>query len=484
MEMEKIINSIAGCSQGYDVYGVGGFVRDLLLKRVPKDIDIAVDKDAEKFSAEVAKSLKARLVVLDEAGKIYRIALKNGFAVSNIDISLFGGKTIEEDLGGRDFTVNAAAFNIRDFKNYGKKTVFYDKRCPRHLKDKVLSAVSEDSFKKDPLRMLRAFRFAAENGFKISPGTLKLIKADAGLIKRSAPERIKNEFFRILSSPVSAAIVKVMDKTGLLEALFPEIWKMKKAPKKYYYHPGGLFQHSFETMEAAGNILDNLKKYFPDNFEALETHFSDKTVYSENVTRACLLKFAALFHDSAKPETAKKEGGKMRFFGHEKQGAEKIEEIMKELKMGKKEIAAAKFLVDNHMRPSTLTKNNTVTDKAALKLFRDIGDNTPDLLLLSMSDWHSYKRLKIFAPKELKMQEKSLRTLISKYYDVKNAKPLPKIIDGNIIMKKFKLKPGPWLGDLLEFIAAKQQEGKILDKKAALKALSLKIPAVKRKYKL
>ena len=108
--MGKIINLIAGCSQGYDVYGVGGFVRDLLLKRVPKDIDIAVNKDAEKFSAEVAKSLKAKLVVLDEAGKIYRIALKNGFAVSNIDISLFDGKTIEEDLGGRDFTVNAAAF--------------------------------------------------------------------------------------------------------------------------------------------------------------------------------------------------------------------------------------------------------------------------------------------------------------------------------------------------------------------------------------
>ncbi|MCL2144534.1 MAG: HD domain-containing protein, partial [Endomicrobia bacterium] len=254
--------------------------------------------------------------------------------------------------------------------------------------------------------------------------------------------------------------------------------------KKYYYHPHGLFQHSFETLEAVEDILNNLKKYFPDNYKELEAHFADSENYSENVVKGNLLKFAALFHDNAKPETAKKEGKKMRFFGHEEQGAKKIEEIAQSFKMSKKDTANAKFLVENHMRPSTLTKNNIVTKRAALKFFRDIGENTPDLIILSMADWHSYKKLKVFSPKELKMQENSARVLISQYYEVKNAKPLPKLVDGNILMKKFDLKPGPWLGDLLRFVKEAQQEGKISDKKTALKLISSKIKQIKKKYKL
>jgi poly(A) polymerase len=480
--MEKIIKVIAANSKGCEVYGVGGFARDLFLKRRHGDIDLAVNKNAAAFSKKIAGAFGAKLVVLDDVNKIYRIILKDSAVVPNIDISLFDGKTIEEDLSKRDFTVNAAAFNIADFACFRKKMIFVGKKCLEDLKSKSINAVSKNAFKNDPLRMLRAIRFAAEINFKITAETFKRIKLDAKLIKKPAPERIKNELFRILSSANSCSILKLMDKSGILSAIFPEVLKMKKASKKYYYHPGGLFQHSFETMEAAENIINNLKKHFPENFEELEAHFSEKGVYSENVTRAGLLKFSALFHDSAKPETAKKEGGKMRFFGHEEKGAEKTEKIMKALKMSRKEISNAKFLVENHMRPSTLTKNNVVTNKAALKFYRDIGDNTPELLILSMADWHSYKRLKVFSPKELKMQEKSARRLISQYYEVKNAKPLPKLLNGNILMEKFKLKPGPWLGELLEIIAGAQQEGVIADRKEALKLAASKIKAVKKKY--
>jgi tRNA nucleotidyltransferase/poly(A) polymerase len=482
--MEKLIKLINDSSKGYEVYGVGGFARDLFLKLKHSDIDLAVNKDAQKFSKKIAKVLGGKLIVLDELNKIYRIILKDCQDISNIDISLFDGKTIEEDLKNRDFTVNAAAFNLSCFDSFAKNIVFAGKGCLKDLKSKTINTVAADAFKKDPLRMLRAFRFAAELGIKISAETLKQIKISAKLIKKSAPERIKNEFFRILAVNDSPDILKIMDKNGLLMELFPEIAKMKKASKKHYYHPGGLFQHSFETMEAVYEILNNLKKYFPDNYKELEDHFANKETYSENVTKAGLLKFTALFHDSAKPETAKKEGSKMRFFGHEEEGAKKIEEIMIALKMSKKDISGAKFLVENHMRPSTLTKNNVVTDKAALKFFRDVTDNTPDLLVLAMADWHSYKKLKVFSPKELKMQEKSVRQLISHYYEVKNAKPLPKLVDGNIIMKEFKLKPGPWLGALLEIVTAAQQEGKVNNTKEALTLISSKLTVVKKKYKI
>jgi poly(A) polymerase len=470
-------------SRDFDVYVVGGFSRDLLLKRSLNDIDLAVSRNALKYSKKIADAFKSKLITLNDTSKTYRILLKDDI-VANIDISLFNGKTIEHDLQNRDFTINATAFNLKNFEDFKKHIIFSDKNTLRDLKSKTVNTVSVESFKTDPLRMLRAFRFAAELNFKISKKTFEQIAKSAKLIRQSAPERIKNEFFRVLSVKNSAALIKDMDSCGLLSKIFAEIKKMKRSRRKYYYHPGGLFQHSFETMESSEKILNNLKKYFPENYADMQKHFNDNTAFSERVTRESLLKFAAFFHDSAKPETAKFKNGKMRFLGHEELGAEKVKKIMFSLKSGKNDIETAVFLVSNHMRPSTLTRNNIVTKKAALKFFRDIGDKTPDLLILSMSDWHSYKKLKIFSPKELKNQEKSARELLRCYYELKNAEPLPKIIDGNIIMKRFDLKPGPWIGELLNFLAEAQLDGKIFNTDEALKIAFSKLTYIKKKYRL
>ncbi|MDR3275428.1 MAG: HD domain-containing protein [Endomicrobium sp.] len=476
--MKKLIKKINDLSQGFDVYAVGGFSRDLLLNRKHNDIDLAVNKNALKYSKKIVNAFNSKLITLDDVNKTYRIILKNN-VVANIDISLFDGKTIEQDLQNRDFNINAIAFNLKDFKNFKQHIILPNKDALKDFKSKTINTVSHKSFKTDPLRMLRAFRFATELNFKLSIDTLKQIKQNAKLICKAAPERIKNEFFRVLSSKNASSFIKDMDNYGLLSEIFPEIKKMKKARKKYYYHPDGLFQHSFETMESAENILNNLEKYFPQNYTDLQNHFNNNSIFSENVTRESLLKFIALFHDNAKPETAKFEKGKMHFFEHEELGAKKIKEIMFSLKLSKKDIETAIFLISNHMRPSTLTRNNIVTKRAALKFFRDIGDNTPDLIILSMSDWHSYKKLKVFSPKELKFQEKSVRELLKNYYELKNAKPLPKIIDGNIIMKKFNLKPGPHIGELLSFAAEAQYEGKISSTEEALKRLFSKVKTVK-----
>ncbi|BAG13546.1 HD domain-containing protein [Candidatus Endomicrobiellum trichonymphae] len=481
--MNKLIKKINNLSKDFDIYATGGFSRDLLLKRSPIDIDLAVSRNALKYSKKIADVFNSKLITLNDTRKTYRIILKDD-VITNIDISLFNGKTIKQDLQNRDFTINATAFNLKNFKNFKKHIILSDRNTLRDLKSKIVNTVSAESFKTDPLRMLRAFRFAAELNFKISKKTFKQIIKNAKLIRQSAPERIKNEFFRVLSVKNSAALIKDMDDCGLLSEIFAEIKKMKKTCRKYYYHPGGLFQHSFETVESAENILNNLKKYFPENYADMQKHFDNNATFSENITRESLLKFAALFHDSAKPETAKFENGKMHFLGHEELGAGKVKEIMLSLKSSKNDIETAVFLVSNHMRPSTLTRNNIVTKKAALKFFRDIGDNTPDLLVLSMSDWHSYKKLKVFSSKGLKLQEKSVRELLKYYYELKNAEPLSKIIDGNIIMKKFNLKPGPWIGELLNFATETQLEGTIFNTDEALKIVFSKLTHIKKKYKL
>ncbi|MCA6069658.1 MAG: HD domain-containing protein [Endomicrobium sp.] len=481
--MNKFIKKINELSQDDEIYAVGGFSRDLFLKRKYSDVDLAVNKNALKYSKKIAVAFKSKLITLDVANETYRIILKDN-VVANIDISLINGKTIREDLQNRDFTINAVAFDLKNFENFKKHIILPNKNTLKDLKSKTLNVVSTKSFKSDPLRMLRAFRFAAEFDFKFSKKTLQQIKQNAKLISAVAPERIKNEFFRVLAVKNAVVLIDEMDKCGLLAELFPEINKMKKSCKKYYYHEGGLFQHSFETMGSAENILNNLRKYFPSNFADIQKHFDDSCLFSENVTRVGLLKFTALFHDNAKPETASFENGKMRFFGHEERGAKKMKEIMSQLKCGKKDIEFAMFLVKHHMRPSTLTRNNIVTKKASLKFFRDVGENTPDLLIIATADWHSYKTLKVFSSKELKLQEKSVRNLLEYYYELKNAKPLPKIIDGNIIMKKLNLKPGPWIGELLKIAVEAHQECEVSTTAEALELVKAKLTHIKKKYRI
>ncbi|MDR1401328.1 MAG: HD domain-containing protein [Endomicrobium sp.] len=483
-----IIKKISCLSENFEVYAVGGILRDLFLNRECKcnDIDLAVSKNALEYSKKIADTFKSKLITLSDTSKTYRVILKND-VIKNIDISLFNGKVIEQDLRNRDFTINAIAFNLKDFKDFKsfkRQIIFPESNTLKDLKSKIINIISVKSFEIDPLRMLRAFRFAAELNFRISQKTFKQIKYDAKLIYKVVPERIRDEFFRILSVKNSANLIKEMDKCKLISEIFHEIKGMKKATKRHYYHPGGLFQHSFKTMESAEKILNNLKKYFPENYTDLYKHFDDNGVFSKNVTRGGLLKFAAFFHDNAKPETSKLINGKLHFFGHEKLGAEKIKKIMFSLKSSKKDIETVSFLIRHHMRPSTLAKNSMITKKAALRFFRDIGDNTPDSLILSMSDWHSYRGLRTFSPIMLKLQEKSARELIKYYYELKNAKPPLRIVDGNIIMKKFNLKPGPWVGELLGFVFDAQQEGKISNSYEALKLVSLKLPRIRKKYKI
>ena len=439
-EIKKVIELAKDTNT--EVFLVGGYIRDFLLKKESLDIDLVVSKYAESFAKKLARLISGECFLLHSDLQVYRVAVFNNKNIKYIDISLMQGKNIEQDLKKRDFTINSLAVKIENFDNI-KKNIIDCCNGIKDLKAKEIKAISKNVFVKDPLRMLRAFRFASEYNFKISKQTLLLMKKYASKISSVAGERIKNELFRIFSNKKSSQYVFIMDEIKLLESMFSVITKMKKSAKNFYYHPKGLFQHCFQTYEALENIFIKLDKFFHNSKDLLEQHLNKQ--FSENITRKNLLKFIALFHDCAKPETAKRIGNKMRFLGHEKLGAKKTVEIMKGLKMSNKEINFAKTIISEHsehMRPSSLAKAEVITKKAQTRLFRDIKENTPDLLILAMSDWHSYKNLKVCSKNILKCQEKYVAKLIFNYFDFINRKPKNKIIDGNILMKKFNLKPG------------------------------------------
>ena len=466
-----------------EVYVVGGYLRDFLLKKKSLDIDLVVSEKSEPFAKKLAKKINGKCFKLHDDLQTYRVAVFNNPDLEYIDVSLMQGKNIKEDLSRRDFTINALAVKIEDFDDIKKNVIDYFGGT-KDLKKKEIKAVSKKVFVDDPLRMLRAFRFASEYNFKISKETLSLIKKYSPKISTVAGERIKNELFRILSNKKSSQYISAIDNIKLLEKMFPVITKMKKSAQSFYYHPKGLFQHCFQTYEALENILVKLDKYFPTSKDMLEKHLNEP--FSENVTRKNLLKFVAIFHDCAKPECAKRMDNKMRFLGHEELGAKKTAQIMKELKMSNKEIDFVKAIISEHMRPSNLAKSEVITQRAQMRLFIDIKGNTPDLLILAMSDWHSYKTLKkkIYPKKVLKQQEKSVAKLIFGYFDFINKKPKDKIVDGNVLMKEFHLKPGKIIGELLKYINNAYEEGRIKDKKQALKYAKSQLTVLKKKHKI
>jgi poly(A) polymerase len=444
-----------------EIYIVGGWLRDELLGRQTFDMDLALPEDPATLAARVAKELKGKYIVLDDKNCVYRVILFN-CEISCLDFSKFKGPTIEKDLALRDFTINTLARHL-----FGTKLID-PLGAATDIRRKVVRLCSPAAFKEDPLRMLRAFRFSAELGFSITPDTLKTVKKYATLINKPAGERVRDELFRVLAAPGAAANIAQMDNLGLLTGIFPEIETMKKHSKKFYFHPGGLWEHSMKTLEASEEVLKQLESFLPASHKEASAHFTQK--YPGGITRPALLKLTALFHDLAKPDCYKKIDGRVRFLGHDSEGAKMFELVLRRLKLSKIEIHAGSLLVENHMRPITLSQAPKLTLRAMLRLFNISENYTPELLVLSLADCLSYRNitntLRLTVPFE--KQSAIFDNLLNRYFEKEARPPLPKIIDGNILIKRLKLKPGPEIGRLLKIISEAQGVGTVCSTKQAL----------------
>jgi tRNA nucleotidyltransferase/poly(A) polymerase len=476
--MEELLRRIQRCAGSTELYIVGGWLRDRLLRRPNRDLDLAVPGDPATLARKVARTLKGSFVVLDREHKIYRVALKDGKELDYIDFARFKGKDIGADLANRDFTINAMALQITGNGTIRLADILDPCDGKSDLKKRKLRMSSAAVFKDDPLRLMRAFRFAAELNFSIDATTSRAIKKNVPLISRSAAERVRDEFFRILSTDSAAPIVALMERSGLLEKILPEITQMKRSARRFYFHPHGLWQHAMETLVSLEMLTTKLDRIFPGNDEAVLRHLEEPL--ASGITRLGLLKFVALLHDVAKPLCARRIGKRMRFLGHEEKGAAMTGDILRRLRVGRKEIRIAERLVEHHMRPISLGQAKNTTQRAAFRLFRDLEENVPDLFLLSLADCYSYRRLKTKKTVDLKTQECTVRNLVAFYYEQKTKPLQPKLLDGNVLMRKLRLKPGPIIGKLLKAVTEAQQLGKIVTEEQALALARKRLTLLKK----
>ena len=464
--------------EGIKSYLVGGFVRDMLLRRETADIDIAIAADAMEVAPRVADVLGGRYVPLDEENRIARVVLfAEGTAPDKarweLDFSTIKG-SIEHDLSQRDFTIDAMAIELgSEEASYRLSRLIDPFEGYSDIQQGTIRAVSKTAFQSDPARLLRAVRLAAELGFSIDTDTGALIRHDCHLISDVAGERIREELLKIFALPQTSQYLVHLDDLGLLTALIPEMAPAKGVSQPFT-HFWDVFEHSLQTVAAIDFLFrqgtweytsEAVRTMVPWS-PALSEHFIQEV--SSGSTRSSLLKLAALLHDIAKPQTrALDEDGRARFLGHTRDGATIASAIMERLRFSNREIQLVELMVKHHLRPSQMSQYELPTHRAIYRYFRDTGETGIDILFLNMAD-HLATRGPLLDIDEWREHTQTAEYILEQHTKKESLIAPPKLIDGHDLIDIFGLEPGHKIGELLEAVREAQAATEITSRDEAL----------------
>jgi len=466
LEDQKILKTIYTFAKNRRVklYIVGGALRDLVLGRSkPKpDFDFAVKKGAISFGRKLAKELKAGFVVLDTEHGSCRIVKKLEGKIYTFDFSDFRGKTLEEDLKHRDFTINSMAVELE--KVFGSKGIdeeiidLYGAKVD--LKKKIIKISVEKSFQEDPLRILRAFSFSSILGFEIDKETLALARSGKAKLSGVSFERVRDELFKIFDTDKAYDCLVTLDKLKILELIFPEIKKMRGIGQGPYHHLD-VWQHTLESIRQFDLLLKEIKKKEILDYLGV--------IISSDRSRRQLLKLGLFLHDIGKPATLRHEKGRTTFHGHEREGLNLGKEIARRLKLSNDELYSLHKMILWHLRPGYLADSEHPTSRAKFRYFRDAGCEGLSILLLSLADQRATKG-PLTTMNARKQHERVVAALIKEHLNQAKENKAERLVNGNDIMHEFKLSPSPVIGKILAELEELQAIGKIKTKTEALKA--------------
>lgn len=463
-EEKRLLKNILKFAQSKKVklYLVGGILRDLILNRAKEnpDFDFCLKKGAIGFGKRIARKFKTGFVVLDKKRGCCRLVKTIKDKTSTLDFTDFRGRTLEEDLKKRDFTINALGIELdKILQNKNWDNLCLDPYGGRKdLKAKIIRIVNKNNFDADPLRMLRAFSLAAIFGFKIDKETLRLIKLKRDKILKVSPERLRDELFKILDQSNSYKYLLEMDKLKMLKLIIPEIEIMRDVRQGPYHHLD-VWQHTLETVGQLEGLIQELK-----NNSEIQNYLAQ--TISSGRKRSALIKLGALLHDIGKPQAKHREDGKTKFHGHEKIGLEISKNITQRLKLSNDERDALEKIVLWHLRPGYLADNEKITPRATFRYFRDTGTEGVSILLLSIADQRSTKG-PLTSKNSRLHHEKVVLSLIKEYFKRQKTKKLPRLITGDDLIERFDLSPSPLIGKILREVEELQAVGKIKSKKEA-----------------
>ncbi|HEX2906645.1 MAG TPA: HD domain-containing protein [Phototrophicaceae bacterium] len=461
-----------------EVVLVGGAVRDALLHRPLKDVDLATAGDGIRLARHIANHFDGDFFVLDAERDVGRALVATPEGRLTLDVSRFRGGGLGDDLADRDFTVNAMAVDAR-----GDLSRLIDPlNGETDAAHKRLRRCREGAVINDPIRVLRAVRQSVQLGFRLEPETLAEIKTAVPLLVAASPERVRDEVFKLLALSRPVRALRIADHIGVLAVVLPEVRALQGMPQSHPHVFDG-WQHTLLVVDNLTNILtvldygrsDNLTASFSlgtmaahlDHFRPqLRAHIAHDWP-NERPHRALLL-LAALLHDVGKPATAQlDETDRWRFFSHEILGAELAEARTVALRLSNDERERLVAIVRNHMRPLLLDE---LTPRAIHRFWRALGAAGIDVCLLSLADYLGARGPELDQDEWLKMVDR-VRILLQAYFEQHDQLVAPPaLVDGHVLLQTFALKPGPIIGQLLEHIREGQVAGEINTTEDALQA--------------
>ena len=437
-EILKVVTKVSK-EEDKSAYVVGGFVRDLIMEKELNDIDIMVVGDGIDFAKKIAFGIGVKKIV--PFAKFGTALIPN----ENIQVEIASAreekynsesrkpsKIIYTDLQGdlvrRDFTINAMAMHISS-ENFGLLTDPYNGLAD--IENKILKTPldPDETFSEDPLRMMRAAYFASKLGFIIEDKCIDSMKRQSERIKIVSWERIRDELFKILKTKKPSIGLRILQETGLMKIVFPEIDAMYGIEQTAEWNHKDIFNHTLQVVDNAAKLTDKME-----------------------------IRFAALVHDIAKPNTRrinKKKG--YTFHGHDAVGERMISRVAFRLRLSKKLKSYLEKLTLLHLRPISLVKE-IVTDSAIRRLMIAAGDDLDDLMVLCRADITTKNSNKI--KKYLNNFDK-VEIKILKVNEKDNMRKFQSPIRGNEIMSLFKLKEGKQVGVIKRAIEEAILEGTI-----------------------
>jgi len=467
-EVIRIVNGHAEV-RGARVWIVGGTVRDTLLHRETRDLDLAVDRDAPRWTRALADALDGSFVELDGEHAVARVVLDGRY----VDVAQLRG-SIDDDLRRRDFTIDAMAAPV------GGGDVIDVTGGLRDLERRAVRMTSEIALDDDPLRMLRAVRIARELDFAIDGRTVEAIRNRASAINSVSRERVRDELARMLALPHSFAAFTSLDGLRLLDEVLPELAPGRGVTQPEQWHAYDVFEHNMRTLEAMDVLLDAVARdrerawLHEELWAAFEwcaprlRRYLQEAI-TEGRTRASLLRLAALLHDIGKPHTRTvDETGRIRFYGHAGAGAAIAARIMRRLRFSTREIQFVRLLVAEHLRPVQLAQKGALpTRKALYRFYRDLPHALPAVLLLSLADGAASAGPRL-TREGWRAQVAYMNALLVRSQEEEGIVSPPRLLTGRDIMRDLGEPEGPHIGRLLEALREAQAAGEVTDTEGAL----------------
>ena len=480
-------------SHGIAAYVVGGAVRDRVLS-LPvqpdagsEDIDLLLTSPVAALVDSLADETGSTAIVLDDERGFVRLVDPSD-EHKWLDLAVAYGD-IEADLARRDFTINAMAVPLQDWVSRADDAPIDDAVIDFNagmtdLRQSIIRESSPGNLLDDPIRILRAIRFATQLEFEIEPTTASVVSDNGELLAEASPERVRDEFFKMMASHRPDWGIREMDRLGLLEVLLPELTEGREFTQRgmHYYD---VMEHELHALCVGARLMNGERRSSDPFLKHVPWHpeFDEyfREIVGDGQTRATLVKTVAMLHDIGKPGTMtiespseKAPNGKIRFLGHGELGAQMATNFLTRLRCSRRTIAHVSLMIEEHLRPFQMSNGtDPPTGRAIFRYFRDVSPVAVDTVMLSVCDYASTSG-PLLNGANFERYSAMLSDILTR-----GLEPEPQhsttedlLLNGHQVQERFGLQPGPEIGRLLGALRDGESSGVVRTKAEANELLA------------